>query len=97
MDAVSQSFVESGDDIPAVRRAAAEIGYRPFIIAKIERARAFDRIDDILDAADGIMVARGDLGVEIPIERSRSSKSRWSARRTCAGSRSSRPPRCWSP
>lgn len=69
VDAVSQSFVESGDDITAVRRAAAEIGYRPFVIAKIERARAFDHIDDILDAADGIMVARGDLGVEIPIQR----------------------------
>ena len=69
VDAVSQSFVESGDDITAVRKAAAEIGYRPFVIAKIERARALDHIDDILDAADGIMVARGDLGVEIPIQR----------------------------
>jgi pyruvate kinase len=68
LDAVSQSFVESGDDIRAVRKAAAELGYRPFVIAKIERVRARDHIDDILDAADGIMVARGDLGVEIPIQ-----------------------------
>ena len=68
LDAVSQSSVESGDDIRAVRRAATELGYRPFVIAKIERARARDHIDDILDAADGIMVARGDLGVEIPIQ-----------------------------
>jgi pyruvate kinase len=68
LDAVSQSFVESGDDITAVRKAAADLGYRPFVIAKIERARARDRIETILDAADGIMVARGDLGVEIPIQ-----------------------------
>ncbi|MGD0263478.1 MAG: pyruvate kinase [Candidatus Methylomirabilota bacterium] len=68
LDAVSQSFVESGDDITAVRKAAADLGYRPFVIAKIERARARDHIEAILDAADGIMVARGDLGVEIPIQ-----------------------------
>ncbi len=68
LDAVSQSFVESGDDIAAVRKAAADLGYSPFVIAKIERARARDHIEAILDAADGIMVARGDLGVEIPIQ-----------------------------
>jgi pyruvate kinase len=68
VDAVSQSFVESGKDIDAVRNAAHEFGHNPFIIAKIERARALDRIDSILEAADGIMIARGDLGVEIPIE-----------------------------
>jgi pyruvate kinase len=68
VDAVSQSFVESAADIEAVRTAANELGYRPFIIAKIERSRALGRIDDILAAADGLMVARGDLGVEIPIE-----------------------------
>ncbi len=68
VDAVSQSFVETGADIKAVRDAAAALGHRPFIIAKIERAGALNHIDDILQAADGIMVARGDLGVEIPIE-----------------------------
>jgi pyruvate kinase len=52
-----------------VRQAAGELGRRPFIIAKVERARALDRIDEILEAADGIMIARGDLGVEVPIER----------------------------
>ena len=68
LDAVSQSFVESAADIQAVRKAAAELDYHPFIIAKIERSRARDNLEAILDAADGIMVARGDLGVEIPIE-----------------------------
>ena len=68
VDAVSQSFVETGDDIRAVRKAAKDLGHDPFIIAKIERIGARNHIDDILDAADGIMIARGDLGVEIPIE-----------------------------
>jgi len=69
LDALSQSFVATAADVEAVRQAAEAIDYHPFIIAKIERSQALDKIDSILDAADGIMVARGDLGVEIPIER----------------------------
>ena len=69
VDAVSQSFVEKAADIEGVRDAAAGIGRVPFIIAKIERSRALERIDEIIKAADGIMVARGDLGVEVPIEK----------------------------
>jgi pyruvate kinase len=68
VDAVSQSFVDRSGDITAVRAAADELGHHPMIIAKIERSGALVRIEEILDAADGIMVARGDLGVEIPIE-----------------------------
>src|SRR3954466_5932240 len=68
VDAVSQSFVERAADIEAVRAAAAKIGAQPFIIAKIERADALEHFDEILAASDGIMVARGDLGVEVPIE-----------------------------
>jgi pyruvate kinase len=68
VDAVSQSFVETAADIIAVREAAAALGHNPFLIAKIERSRALDHMQEILEAADGIMIARGDLGVEIPIE-----------------------------
>ncbi len=68
VDAVSQSFVATAADIEAVRQCAKEAGRVPFIIAKIERVQALENIDDILKASDGIMVARGDLGVEIPIE-----------------------------
>ena len=69
VDAISQSFVNEASDIVAVRKAAADLGHQPFVIAKIERAGALENIDEILAAADGIMIARGDLGVEIPIER----------------------------
>lgn len=69
LDAVSQSFVESEGDVATVRDAAHSMAYHPLIIAKIERARALERIDPILESADGVMIARGDLGVEIPIER----------------------------
>ncbi len=68
VDAISQSFVESAKDIEEVRSAAQALGHDPFIIAKIERSGARENLDSILDAADGIMIARGDLGVEIPIE-----------------------------
>jgi pyruvate kinase len=68
VDAISQSFVENAADISAVRSAAAALGHDPFIIAKIERSRALAQLPAILEAADGIMIARGDLGVELPIE-----------------------------
>ncbi|MHB8111637.1 MAG: pyruvate kinase [Syntrophorhabdaceae bacterium] len=68
VDAVSQSFVERARDIEIVRKAAADLGHHPFIIAKIERSAALNHMEEILKAADGVMIARGDLGVEIPIE-----------------------------
>jgi pyruvate kinase len=68
VDAVSQSFVETAADVEAVRKAAAALGHRPFVVAKIERSGALDHVDEILRVADAIMVARGDLGVETPIE-----------------------------
>ncbi|RQW90100.1 MAG: pyruvate kinase [Geobacter sp.] len=68
VDAISQSFVNCAEDISAVRSAAASLGHNPFIIAKIERSNALQHLDEIIEAADGIMIARGDLGVEVPIE-----------------------------
>jgi pyruvate kinase len=68
LDAVSISFVQGPEDIETARHIAGEQGHQPFIIAKIERSQAVRQIDAIVEVADGIMVARGDLGVETPIE-----------------------------
>jgi len=62
------SFVESGEDIRKLREYAANKGKKVFIIAKIEREAAVKNINEIIRESDGIMIARGDLGVEIPIE-----------------------------
>ncbi len=68
VDAIGQSFVNTAQDVLDVRAAAAEMGFDPFIVAKIERASVWEHIDGILEVTDCVMVARGDLGVEIPIE-----------------------------
>jgi len=60
--------VERAEDVEALRAEARRLGGRPFVIAKIERAGALEHLDAILEVSDGIMVARGDLGVEVPIE-----------------------------
>jgi pyruvate kinase len=70
VDYVAQSFVRSPDDIEQLRALIAQAidpngSYRPQIIAKIERRVAVERLDDILAASDAVMVARGDLGVEL--------------------------------
>ncbi len=85
VDAVSQSFVEGAADLHAVRDAARAAGRVPFLIAKIERSRALDNLDAILAAADGIMVARGDLGVEVPIESIAITQKRLVAKANLAG------------
>jgi len=69
IDAVGVSFVGSAYDILDVRKFVDERNGKIFVIAKIERPDAVRNFDEILNAADGIMVARGDLGVEMPIER----------------------------
>jgi pyruvate kinase len=68
-DYLAVSFVSSPDDVTSVRTILNEHGADVPIIVKIERGVAVDEFDDILVASDGIMVARGDLGVDIPLER----------------------------
>ena len=65
MDYIAVSFVRTADDVREARRILEAAGGRGRIIAKIERVEALDHIDEITDAADAIMVARGDLGVEM--------------------------------
>jgi pyruvate kinase len=67
-DFIALSFVRSAADIVDVHRIMDEIGIRVPVIAKIEKPQAVENLQGIVDAFDGIMVARGDLGVELPIE-----------------------------
>jgi pyruvate kinase len=68
VDYVALSFVRSADDIKLVHEVMNEVGvYRP-VIAKVEKPEAVDRMESIVRAFDGVMVARGDLGVEMPLE-----------------------------
>lgn len=85
VDAVCQSFVERAADIQALREAARVTGKNPFVIAKIERAGALKHFEEILEAVDGIMVARGDLGVEVPIEEMAVTQKRLIAKCNLAG------------
>jgi len=68
VDLVALSFVRSADDIKPAHEIMDELGGRLPIIAKIEKPEAVARLDAIVDAFDGLMVARGDLGVELPLE-----------------------------
>jgi pyruvate kinase len=85
VDAVSQSFVETAADLQAVRAACQACATQPFLIAKIERAGALAHLDEILKVADGIMVARGDLGVEVPIREIALTQKQIIARANLAG------------
>ena len=64
VDFVGLSFVRKASDIEQVRREAEAVGRKVFVIAKIERVEAIANLEEIVKAADGVMVARGDLGVE---------------------------------
>jgi len=68
VDFVALSFVRHEDDLEPVRRRLTACDHPPLLIAKIEKPQAVDRLDPILEAVDGLMVARGDLGVEMPPE-----------------------------
>ena len=68
VDFIALSFVRSADDAEDVRRVMREVGKHRPVIAKIEKPQAVENLDEIMDAFDGVMVARGDLGVELPLE-----------------------------
>lgn len=68
VDAVSISFVEKAEDIRKVRNFASTMGKPVYVVSKIERSQAVQNIEEILEETDALMVARGDLGVEIPIQ-----------------------------
>jgi pyruvate kinase len=67
-DMVALSFVRSAQDVEDVRRVMKEEGEFVPVIAKIEKPQALENLEEIIDAFDGFMVARGDLGVEMPLE-----------------------------
>ncbi len=69
MDAIAVSFVRTAEDVTLVRNRVAAYGGETWIIAKLEKPQAVEHLDSILEASDGIMVARGDLGVEVPLEK----------------------------
>jgi len=67
-DMIALSFVRGPTDAAPVRRIMDEVGARLPLIAKIEKPQAVDALPEVLEAFDGLMVARGDLGVELPLE-----------------------------
>ncbi len=67
-DMIALSFVRGPTDAGPVRRIMDEVGARLPLIAKIEKPQAVDALPEVLEAFDGLMVARGDLGVELPLE-----------------------------
>lgn len=67
-DFLAASFARTKEDILQVRKILTENGSKAKIIAKIENMQGINNLDEILDVSDGIMVARGDMGVEIPLE-----------------------------
>ena len=67
-DFIALSFVRNAADIKDIHKIMDEVGVKVPVIAKIEKPQAVENLQEIVDAFDGIMVARGDLGVELPIE-----------------------------
>jgi pyruvate kinase len=68
VDWIGLSFVRNADDIIELKQIISRSGKAAKVIAKIEKPEAIDNIDAIIEATDGVMVARGDLGVEMPLE-----------------------------
>jgi len=68
VDAIAVSFVRTADDVKLVKQRIADLGADTWVIAKLEKPQAIEHLEEILGVADGVMVARGDLGVEMPPE-----------------------------
>jgi pyruvate kinase len=69
VDAIAVSFVRTADDVRLVKQHIADLGADTWVVAKLEKPQAIQHLEDILEVADGVMVARGDLGVEMPPEK----------------------------
>ena len=69
VDAIAVSFVRTADDVLLVKRRIEALGASTWIVAKLEKPQAIENLQSILEVADGVMVARGDLGVEVPPEK----------------------------
>jgi pyruvate kinase len=69
VDAIAVSFVRTAEDVRHVKFRVAALGMETWIIAKLEKPQAIENLEAILENADGVMVARGDLGVEMPPEK----------------------------
>src|SRR5262249_10862421 len=68
VDAVGVSFVQKVEDVKAAKNAAQRRGHDAFVISKIEKREAVENLEPIIRESDGVMVARGDLGVELSLE-----------------------------
>src|ERR1700748_2985842 len=69
VDAIAVSFIRTADDVRVVKQRIAALGADTWVVAKLEKPQAIDNLESILDVTDGVMVARGDLGVEMPPEK----------------------------
>jgi len=69
VDLVAMSFVRSADDVQRVKDIIAENGKQILVVAKLEKPEAIEHLEEIMYVTDGVMVARGDLGVEVPLEK----------------------------
>jgi pyruvate kinase len=86
IDMVALSFVRTGDDLWDARKILTEIGAGDMpLVAKLERPEALEHLDDILKLSQGVMVARGDLGLEIPLEKVPTSQKEITRRARKAG------------
>ncbi|HTZ89175.1 MAG TPA: pyruvate kinase [Alloacidobacterium sp.] len=69
VDAIAVSFIRTADDVRVVKQRITALGTDTWVVAKLEKPQAIDNLESILEATDGVMVARGDLGVEMPPEK----------------------------